>query len=106
MGTGTGGGPLSPAVKRYKHECGQLQTGAHVTNERAAMQGDLTSIRKLHVTAKFRMVHNHKIYKQQCKSCAKIMEINLYSPYTGQSEAQHRKCKTFKIVCQATVESD
>jgi hypothetical protein len=56
-----------------------LQTGAHVTNECAAMQSGLTSI-QLHMTAKFRMTHHHKLYKQQIKRRTKIMKVNLFSP--------------------------
>jgi len=78
-----------------------LQTGANVTNECAAMQGDLTSTRKLHMTAKFSTIHHHKIYKQQSERRTKIMKVNLYSPDIGQGVSQHR-IRRSKIVAGLT----
>ena len=40
----------------------------------AAMQGDFTSTRQLHMTAEFRMIHHHKIYKQRSKRRTKIIK--------------------------------
>ena len=64
-----------------------LVTGAHVTNACAATQSDLTPIRQLRVTAKFHMIHHHKIYKATKQTPYKNHESEFIFPDTGQGEA-------------------